>query len=186
MPEANLKQLDKPPNNGQDKVLDSLDDGDSGILVNESGQSSIVCESLASEGSAIHDEPILKFIQLNIDDSLLDRRLGLTVEVSMHSWVGFEVTHIESDGLVDKDGRIQLGDELVSLLGEPVRNLTIVEMQEKLHRCAMEPNGKLVEITIARRCPSTDHQPQGHTSGNSLGVERHISFAVNSPIRCVI
>lgn len=169
-------EITKPKSINQERVLDAVDDADSGILVNESGQSSIVCESATPDDSLTQEEPILKFIQLQMADSSGDdRNLGITVEQSRHSWVGFEITQIAPNGLVARNGTICVGDELISLMGEPVRSLTSLEMQEKLKSCASDLNITFLEITIARRTSFV---------GQNLatGIRRHISFAEDSSI----
>lgn len=174
LPDPILDQLEikNAITTGPDKVLS--DDADSGILVNDSGQSSIVCESTTYDGNLIMEEPTLKFIQLEINDSVVDRSLGITVEPSRHSWVGFEITHITPGGLVGINGNMLVGDELVSLMGEPVRNLNTLEMKERLLSCTSDSKVTDVEITVARRLLSNQvyHTP---------GIRRQISFAEESP-----
>lgn len=172
MPDPNLELLDSSNkvSNCPDKWMETLDDADSGILVNESGQSSIISDSVTTQ-----EKPVYIEMQIQINDDAVDRKLGITVEPSRQSWIGFEISQITPCGLVGKTDMIHPGDELVSVMGESVRNMTTLDIDERLQKCVNDPSVTVVNMTIARRNPSADQV-------QSSGIRRHISFAEDSHI----
>jgi len=58
---------------------------------------------------------------------------------------GYIIAHIEPDGLVNKDGRFILGDEIVNVNGASLRGLSMEEARNLLRSCQGE-----VDIIIAR------------------------------------
>jgi len=58
---------------------------------------------------------------------------------------GYIIAHVEPDGLINKDGRFLLGDEIVNVNGASLRGLIMEEAQSLLRSCQGE-----VDIIIAR------------------------------------
>jgi len=58
---------------------------------------------------------------------------------------GYIIAHVEPDGLIHKDGRFILGDEIVNVNGASLRGLTMEEARNLLRSCQGE-----VDIIIAR------------------------------------
>lgn len=73
---------------------------------------------------------------------------------------GYIIAHIEPDGLVNKDGRFMLGDEIVNVNGASLRGLTMEEARNLLRSCQGD-----VDIIIAR-----DPDKEGNTG--AAPVER--------------
>jgi len=73
---------------------------------------------------------------------------------------GYIIAHIEPDGLVNKDGRFMLGDEIVNVNGSSLRGLSMEEARNLLRSCQGE-----VDIIIAR-------DPDKEGSAGAAPVER--------------
>jgi len=58
---------------------------------------------------------------------------------------GYEIAHIDPDGLIHRDGRFQLSDELVNVNGASLRGLTMEDAKTLLRNCQGD-----VDIIIAR------------------------------------
>lgn len=157
-----------------EKKLELVDDTDSGIVVNESGQSSMVIDTATpmKDSLSTHPEATLKYIQLEIEDSMVDRNLGISVAAKRSLSTGYEITEIVPGGLVDKDGTISLGDELVSFMGEPVCGLTLLEVQDRILKSY---DVTVVDVTVARKSTWIDR------CRVTSGSRRHITFAESSP-----
>jgi len=77
---------------------------------------------------------------------------------------GYIIAHIEPEGLINKDGRFMLGDEIVNVNGASLRGLSMEEARNLLRSCQGE-----VDIIIARD-PEKDIGTA--TSTNAPPVER--------------
>jgi len=73
---------------------------------------------------------------------------------------GFIIAHIEPDGIVNKDGRFLLGDEIVNVNGSSLRGLTMEEARNLLRSCHGE-----VDMIIAR-------DPEKESAPAAAPVER--------------
>lgn len=139
-------------------------DADSGILLNESGQSSIV---EAASSATTPDQPEEIFIRLTCthetEDADANNDLRIVVQSTTYMselqmpHIGFEITSILAGGLVHRDGRIRIGDELVRIMDQQVRGLTVPEVQALLvgctsawHRNADAPT-RTIDLIVRRR-----------------------------------
>jgi hypothetical protein len=78
----------------------------------------------------------------------LSEELGIIISKKRNpskGTTGYVIAHIEPDGLVNKDGRFQLADEIVNVNGASLRGLTMEEARNLLRSCQGE-----VDIIIAR------------------------------------
>ncbi|XP_040565669.1 uncharacterized protein [Lepeophtheirus salmonis] len=77
---------------------------------------------------------------------------------------GFHVVHIEPKGLTDRDGRIQVGDEIINVNGLRLRGCSIEEAIKILRNNRLEqgPSSNadldIMDIVIARDVPSEDEE----------------------------
>merc|ERR1711971_738324 len=82
---------------------------------------------------------------------------------------GFQVVHIEPRGLIDRDGRIRVGDEIINVCGKRLRGLTIEEAIKALK----QPKHEL-DIVVARETNS--NSVSGKKSKNSSSFLDESSF----------
>lgn len=78
----------------------------------------------------------------------LSEELGIIISKKRNpskGTTGYVIAHIEPEGLVNKDGRFQLADEIVNVNGASLRGLTMEEARNLLRSCQGE-----VDIIIAR------------------------------------
>ncbi|KAF4530169.1 hypothetical protein B566_EDAN001428 [Ephemera danica] len=67
----------------------------------------------------------------------------------------YVISHIAPGGLMDRDGRFRVGDELVSVNGRRLRGLSLAEARTCLRNTPRD-----VEIVIARETAQTTEQPE--------------------------
>ncbi|KFB49564.1 AGAP008384-PA-like protein [Anopheles sinensis] len=162
------------------------EDGDSGILVNESGASSILeTDDVFHEGSipsipskvvnGFVDSTEFKLVTIRLDDETDGGcaaedagGLGIIVtpiatsdgEVSNR----YKVAHVLPGGLVYRDGSIQPNDEIVNILGKRLRGLSMRQVQELLNSCGSRgrTGGRTsIDLVICRsRANGTDHDQE--------------------------
>ena len=73
---------------------------------------------------------------------------------------GYVIAYVEPGGLIDKDGRFKVGDELVNVNGNSLRGLGMEEARNVLKNIS-----GMVDIIVAR-CPET---PESVGKGWALG-----------------
>lgn len=107
---------------------DLHDDGDSGILVNESGQCSILSDVQHS----------LKTVYLRKSNAPLGKSFGLlisqfarTLDTDQNR---FRVRHILRNSEADLSGEVQVGDEIISVNDVPAIEMNFDEMQELMDK----------------------------------------------------
>ncbi len=61
--------------------------------------------------------------------------------------VGYVVAHVEPGGLVDRDGRFRVGDEIVNVNGCSLRGMGMEEAREVLRKAN---RSAVVDLTVAR------------------------------------
>lgn len=205
----------------KDDLLVGGEDTDSGILVNESGQSSIVDTDYVphvdahshhnrqpGSGHTSNQEFEFKFVRLCIEENDRDRCLGFGVksirnDASMNKGSGYHVATIQPGGVADRwvwtlfspkfgfcinssfstrsDGTIQLGDEIVNILGRCLRGMTMPQVQELLIDSTKGTARCEIDLVICRyvtnskekiRKKSIDSYLNGCTDTDDLNHER--------------
>ncbi|XP_049283263.1 uncharacterized protein LOC125763789 isoform X1 [Anopheles funestus] len=163
------------------------EDGDSGILVNESGASSILetDDVFHEQGSRIPNIPT-KVLNGSVAESQefklvtirLDEPVELVAEPGAEDGSGlgiiitpiattegevsnrYKVAHVLPGGLVCREGSIKPNDEIVNILGKRLRGLSMRQVQELLNSCARRGTGRTsIDLVICRsRANGIDHQ----------------------------
>ncbi|XP_037051365.1 uncharacterized protein LOC119085171 isoform X1 [Bradysia coprophila] len=140
------------------------EDADSGILVNESGQSSIIVVEPEEAGnvtltpSNISDvadnfKVEYKFVQLHLDEDDIDRSLRLVLNPQHFDGgkrLGYQVADIIPGGLIDRNGTIHIGDEVVSISGRKLSGLSVMQVQNLLSDCTKGTGETKVDLVICR------------------------------------
>ncbi|XP_055550811.1 uncharacterized protein LOC129733192 isoform X2 [Wyeomyia smithii] len=139
------------------------EDCDSGILVNESGASSI----LESEDVFLPNIPSkvlnnctenteFKLVTIKLDENNDDaNNLGIIVS-HMGNGEGeisnrYKVAHVLPGGLVYTEGTIQPNDEIVNILGKRLRGLSMRQVQDLLNGCTRRGSGRTsIDLVICR------------------------------------
>lgn len=86
-----------------------------------------------------------KMLRLRKEDN---RDLGIVISKKRHpqkGTTGYIIAHIDEEGLVERDGRFQLGDEIINVNGKSLRGLSMDEARGLLRNCGSE-----VDIILAR------------------------------------
>ncbi|XP_058448350.1 partitioning defective 3 homolog [Malaya genurostris] len=145
----------------QNSRLDA-EDCDSGILVNESGASSILetedvflpsIPSKVLNSSTENTEFKLVTIKLDVSDD--EANLGIIVS-QMGNGEGeisnrYKVAHVLPGGLVYTEGTIQPNDEIVNILGKRLRGLSMRQVQDLLNSCTRRGSGRTsIDLVICR------------------------------------
>ncbi|XP_050076676.1 serine-rich adhesin for platelets-like [Anopheles maculipalpis] len=164
------------------------EDGDSGILVNESGASSIL-----ETDDVFHEQGIpriphiptkvlngsgaepteFKLVTIRLDEQIdclaeagPDDGIGLGIIISPIATTEgevsnrYKVAHVLPGGLVCREGSIKPNDEIVNILGKRLRGLSMRQVQELLNSCARRGTGRTsIDLVICRsKANGTDHQ----------------------------
>ncbi|XP_046999349.1 uncharacterized protein LOC124615473 [Schistocerca americana] len=134
--------------------------------VNDTEQQSLLCDRCKPQkqqqpmqNSQHTQEREFKCIRFAKDDS---GELGVYIEKKDPSARStcYIISHIEPGGPIDRDGRFQIGDELVKVNGRRLRGLTLVEA-----RATLKNTPKDVDIVVARKvspgseCVSSPAEP---------------------------
>lgn len=88
--------------------------------------------------------------------------LGIIISKKRHpqkGTTGYIIAHVEPGGLVERDGRFRLGDEIINVNGKSLRGLTMEEAKSLLKTC-----GPDVDIILAR---DPDQQIQAESQTNA-------------------
>ncbi|GFG37701.1 hypothetical protein Cfor_11778, partial [Coptotermes formosanus] len=93
----------------------------------------------------------LKCIHLCKD---LTGELGVYIERKDPHSSCYVISRIQKGGLIDRDGRFHVGDELVKVNGQRLRGMTLQEARTTLKNCPRE-----VDIVIACKCRDTEDKP---------------------------
>ncbi|XP_053693710.1 uncharacterized protein LOC128741738 [Sabethes cyaneus] len=139
------------------------EDCDSGILVNESGASSIMETEevfLPNIPSKVlnncTENTEFKLVTIKLDESN-DEANNLGIIVShMGNGEGeisnrYKVAHVLPGGLVYTDGTIQPNDEIVNILGKRLRGLSMRQVQDLLNGCTRRGTGRTsIDLVICR------------------------------------
>uniref|UniRef100_A0A182MEG4 PDZ domain-containing protein n=1 Tax=Anopheles culicifacies TaxID=139723 RepID=A0A182MEG4_9DIPT len=190
------KQPDTVPPVKQQHPIDDLDtviaightdaeDGDSGILVNESGASSILetDDVFHEQGGRIPHIPTkvlnggvaesqeFKLVTIRLDESAEcansgEDGSGLGIIITPIATTEgeasnrYKVAHVLPGGLVCREGSIKPNDEIVNILGKRLRGLSMRQVQELLNSCARRGTGRTsIDLVICRsRANGIDHQ----------------------------
>jgi len=76
---------------------------------------------------------------------------------------GYSIAHIEPKGLIDRDGRFMIGDEIINVNGASLRGITMEEARHILGTCGPE-----IDIIVARE-PGGSYAPQPTKSFSAGG-----------------
>lgn len=147
-----------PPTNRHD-----AEDCDSGILVNESGASSILetedvfLPSIPSKVMNNNTENTeFKLVTIKLDECSEEaENLGIIVS-PMNNGDGevsnrYKVAHVLPGGLVYTEGTIQPNDEIVNILGKRLRGLSMRQVQDLLNGCTRRGSGRTsIDLVICR------------------------------------
>ncbi|XP_052897039.1 serine-rich adhesin for platelets-like [Anopheles moucheti] len=163
------------------------EDGDSGILVNESGASSILetDDVFHEQGARIPNIPTkvlngsgAESQEFKLVTIRLDEPVELVAETGAEDGSGlgiiitpiattegevsnrYKVAHVLPGGLVCREGSIKPNDEIVNILGKRLRGLSMRQVQELLNSCARRGTGRTsIDLVICRsRANGIDHQ----------------------------
>merc|ERR1719220_360891 len=88
--------------------------------------------------------------------------LGIIISKKRHpqkGTTGYIIAHVEPNGLVERDGRFKIGDEIINVNGKSLRGLTMEEAKSLLKTC-----GPDVDIILAR---DPDQQIQAESQTNA-------------------
>jgi len=77
---------------------------------------------------------------------------------------GYSIAHIEPRGLIDRDGRFLIGDEIINVNGSSLRGITMEEARRILGTCGPE-----IDIIVARE-PGVKEPPT--PAGSAVGDRR--------------
>ena len=86
--------------------------------------------------------------------------------VNKNNTTGYEIAHIDPDGLVRRDGRFRLGDEIVNVNGASLRGLNMEGAKMLLRNSSGE-----VDIILARDTEDAS-QEKSTSAGQTAPVER--------------
>lgn len=187
------QQEDDPPgstNVHRTAAAADAEDADSGILVNESGASSILetedtfIPSIPSKGAAGESTTEFKLVTIRLDEGSEDVGVdppGLGIIVShMGNGEGeisnrYKVAHVLPGGLVYAEGTIQPNDEIVNILGKRLRGMSMRQVQDLLNSCTRpghrtsSSSSTSIDLVICRSKVNdsdllADHGPNGTTA----------------------
>lgn len=162
------------------------EDADSGILVNESGQSSIIVVepdeagnvTLTPNNSDAADtfKVEYKFVQLHLDEDDIDRSLRLVLNPQHFDGgkrLGYQVADIIPGGLIDRNGTIHIGDEVVSISGRKLSGLSVMQVQNLMCDCTKGPGETKIDLVI---CRSETNAKDAHISDRyKFSAESYLS-----------
>merc|ERR1719410_2367097 len=80
---------------------------------------------------------------------------------------GYTIAHIEPRGLIDRDGRFLIGDEIINVNGASLRGVTMEEARHILGTCGPE-----IDIIVAREHQAASRQSSGGGASASNNAER--------------
>ena len=86
--------------------------------------------------------------------------------------VGYFVVHISSSGLVKRDGRLMVGDEIVNINGRRLRGLAIAEAKAILRACLFG-NGDIVVARVSLTKSDRDSFKEDVAADEPLGLLAH-------------
>ena len=113
--------------------------------------------------------PSKSFKMLRLSKSV-GEELGIIISkkrnVNKNKTTGYEIAHIDPDGLVSRDGRFRLGDEIVNVSGSSLRGLNMEGAKMLLRNSSGQ-----VDIIIARETEQTI-QERTTSTGQTAPVER--------------
>ena len=108
-----------------------------------------------------------KMVRLN---KATGEELGIIISkkrnVNKNKTTGYEIAHIDPDGLVRRDGRFRLGDEIVNVNGASLRGLNMEGAKMLLRSSSGE-----VDIILARDTEEAN-QEKSTSAGQTAPVER--------------
>ena len=108
-----------------------------------------------------------KMVRLN---KAAGEELGIIISkkrnVNKNNTTGYEIAHIDPDGLVRRDGRFRLGDEIVNVNGASLRGLNMEGAKMLLRNSAGE-----LDIILARETEEAG-QEKASSVGQTAPVER--------------
>ena len=123
----------------------SYDDGDSGILVYDSGQSSMLSDGHSvvlqppCRGYQEDDEPEeqLKTVYLRRTSDRVGKNFGLLISQIARTFETdhnrFRIRHVLKNSEADVSGELQVGDEIISVNDVPAIELSFDQMQEVIN-----------------------------------------------------
>lgn len=119
---------------GGDAANHGYDDGDSGILVNDSGQCSILSSDAQSVQQQQRDE--IKTVYLRKSNFAGKSSFGLLISQIARTFDTdhnrFRVRHVLRNSEADLSGEIQVGDEIISVNDIPTIEMSFDQIQEKI------------------------------------------------------
>merc|ERR1711868_18364 len=74
---------------------------------------------------------------------------------------GYTIAHIEPRGLIDRDGRFLIGDEIINVNGASLRGVTMEEARHILGTCGPE-----IDIIVAREHQQVTRQTSAGNATN--------------------
>lgn len=164
-----LPGLDEFRTNPLFEDQDHQDDNDSGILDNDSANSSLLdatgleCNSPPTlppktyyDESEVKDK-VLKAVQsrhmitesflIKLDKETREQCLGIFIAKTAESNPGYLVAHVVPGGLADKEGSLKIGDEILIVNGQRLRGLGMAEAKQIL---GTGSGPGIVDIVISR------------------------------------
>jgi len=80
---------------------------------------------------------------------------------STNGMSGYSIAHIEPNGLIDRDGRFLIGDEIINVNGASLRGITMEEARKILGTCGPE-----IDIIVAREPSERQKGPPPTNNGD--------------------
>ncbi|GMT08577.1 hypothetical protein PENTCL1PPCAC_30751 [Pristionchus entomophagus] len=114
-------------------------------------------------------------------------RLGIEVsgvqdETSIGRLAALQITSIDPDGRVGRDGGLRIGDNIVELNGRPVAKMSLIRARTYLFELAIENSPTL---TVARPLESF-HTPSSSSSSSCLTREGTAQGSMKKPIQSAL
>ncbi|XP_060515947.1 pro-interleukin-16-like isoform X2 [Cylas formicarius] len=173
---------DGAQSNEEDRFLLDHEDSDSGILVNDSFASafndSFISQSTEEKithllertngrrnsfsDAVFHNPCNKKVVSVKLVKQYPEEDLGICISRSKQASCDYLVGEILPDSLVSREGSLQLEDEIVSINGTPIGNLSIAEAK----RC-LNPLNLTIEVVVLRS-PIKETSVDFESNRNSL------------------
>ncbi|KAJ6643746.1 PDZ domain-containing protein 2 [Pseudolycoriella hygida] len=169
------------------------EDADSGILINASGQSSIiVVESEQHEASGTCEKKVTDVVNNSseftfiIDDDDIDRSRQIVLTPRYYDG-GTRLTYQVSSLIPDRDSSIRIGDEIVSIMGCKLCSLYTSQVQDLMISCTEKAGESNADLVISRSVTSEksihirynrEHSSESYLEGYEMSRSEFASIAL--------
>merc|ERR1719232_1688681 len=158
----------KPPRKSKGQVSDEGSDSNNTRSHSQPAPGpGLANSSLRERSSSAASVPSLsqknfKMMRLIKDNS---NELGIIISSKKNTgngMSGYTIAHIEPRGLIDRDGRFLIGDEIINVNGASLRGVTMEEARHILGTCGPE-----IDIIVAREHQVASRQSSGGGASNN-------------------